>query len=66
MVGVRYIFPSGTIVEFTHHAGCIQPPEAWVEAHRREAKTAKLETFESEKPVNRRYDSDKDRWINGF
>lgn len=49
----RYTFQSGYIVEFTHGPTCIQPPELWIEAHRRSAETAIVDSYESVIPVNR-------------
>ena len=53
MKGVRYMFPSGLVVEFTHTPDCIQPAEAWVEGHKREARVSLVEAFESDVPVRR-------------
>ena len=54
MKGVRYTFPSGRVVEFTHTPNCTpQPAGAWVAAHKRVAKAATVEEFESDVAVNR-------------
>lgn len=53
MKGIRYRFPNGTVAEFTHTPQCIQPVEAWIEAHKRAARTATVEVFESDVPVDR-------------
>lgn len=53
MKGIRYSFPSGVVAEFTHTPACIQPAEAWVEAHKNSAGTAKVEEFESDIPMDR-------------
>jgi hypothetical protein len=53
MKGVRLIFDSGVVAEFTHGPQCIQPADAWIEAHKRQATTARVEVFESDLPVDR-------------
>lgn len=55
MKGVRYWLPSGDVVEFTHHAGCLQPESAWVEAHKKAAVKSRVDVFDSPYPVHRRF-----------
>jgi len=62
VVGVRYKFPDGLIVELTYHEGCSGTPDEWAAAHERQANRggrATVERFETETPVSRRI------WPNG-
>ena len=49
----RYRFPEGQIVEFTHGPSCIQPAAAWIQAHKKAAQGAVVDSYESDVPVNR-------------
>lgn len=58
IIGVRYIFPEGLIVEFTYFYGCVGNPERWAANHIRSKGTATVERFESDVPVHRRTEPD--------
>ncbi len=58
IVGVRYRFPEGLMVEFTYFHGCVPNPERWATNHIRSKGTATVERFESDVPVHRRTESD--------
>lgn len=66
MKGIRFELLSGRVIEVTHHAGCIQPAEAWVKAHREAhaetlrvnpnaATIERIVEFESPRPIDRSF-----------
>ena len=67
MKGIRFELLSGKVREVTHHAGCIQPAEAWVAAHRKAHEETlrdrphnvtikRIVEFESKHPISRTLD----------
>lgn len=67
MKGLRFELLDGRVREITHHAGCIQPAEAWIAAHRKahedtlrehpeNVAVARIVEFESKYPINRTLD----------